>query len=99
MVMEIKRIADAYQVAAYGQSALKAKKVEPPDSTKEAVKENVEISPSSINLQKVKETVQSLPDVRIPIVEKIKERIKNNDYPISLGVENAIEKMLKEGIV
>jgi hypothetical protein len=99
MVMEIQRIADAYQVAAYGRAAGKAKNAEPPADAKEPVKENVELSSSSINLQKVKEKVQETPDIRIPLVEEIMERIKNNDYPISLRAEEALENMLKKGIV
>jgi flagellar biosynthesis anti-sigma factor FlgM len=86
-------------VAAYGRTAEKAKKIDPPDRNKTPVEENVELSSSSKNLQKVKEKVQEMPDIRIPLVEEIRERIKNNDYPISLRAEEALETMLKRGII
>ena len=96
--MEIYRVAETYQAIAYGRSAAKANKIEP-EKTPEAEKESVELSPSSLNLQKVKEAVEAAPEIRIPIVEEIMERIKNNDYPISRHTEDAIDKMLKAGIL
>ena len=54
---------------------------------------------SSVILQKVKEKLQSAPEIRIPLVEKILERIKNNDYPISRHAEEAIDIMLNKGIL
>jgi hypothetical protein len=95
--MEIQRISDAYQVANYGRTGPKIKKAEA-DKSPERAKESVELSPSSMNLQKVKEEVKKAPEIRIPIVEEILQRIKNNDYPISLRIEEAIDQMIKKGI-
>jgi anti-sigma28 factor (negative regulator of flagellin synthesis) len=95
--MEIKRISDAYQVASYGRIEPKTKKTGP-EKKPESTKESVELSPSSLNLQKVKEAVQKAPEIRIPIVEEIMQRIKNNDYPISLHAEEALDKMIHKGI-
>jgi hypothetical protein len=96
--MEIKRIADAYQVAAYGRIEPKTKKAAP-EKKPEPAKESVELSPSSVNLQKVKEAAQKAPEIRIPIVEEIMQRIKNNDYPISLHAQEALDKMINKGIL
>ncbi len=96
--MEIQRVTDAYQVAAYGRTGPKTKKAAPEEKT-DSTKENVELSQSSLNLQKVKEAVQKAPEIRIPIVEEIMQRIKNNDYPVSLRTEEAIDNMLKKGIL
>jgi hypothetical protein len=96
--MEIQRVTNAYQAMVYGQSGLKTKKTEP-DKAQEKTKESVELSPSSLNLQKVKEEVQKAPEIRIPIVEEIMKRIKNNDYPISQRIAESIDKMMSEGVL
>jgi hypothetical protein len=97
--MEIQRITEAYQLSAYGRNGPKTKKTEPTNNAADKVKESVELSPSSINLQKVKEAVKALPEIRIPIVEEIMQRIKNNDYPISRHAEDAIDNMIKGSII
>jgi len=98
MVMEIKRVADAYQAMAYEPTAAKSKKSAPakPAETK---KEQVELSEKSQNLQKVKEAVKAAPEIRIPIVEEIMKRIKNNDYPIDTHLDHAIDNMLRQGLL
>jgi len=93
--MEIKRVADAYQVMAYDSPAAKIKK-HPPAKPAEVKKEQVELSENSPNLQKVKEAVEAAPEIRIPIVEKIMERIKNNDCPINTHLDEAINNLLKQ---
>jgi hypothetical protein len=98
MIMEIQRVTNAYQAMVYGQTGPKTKKIEP-DKAPEKTKESVELSPSSLNLQKVKEEVKKAPEIRIPIVEEIMKRIKNNDYPISQHMDEAIDKMLRAGVL
>ncbi len=61
--------------------------------------ESVEISSSSQSVQKVSDTIKALPEVRIELVDKIRERIKNNDYPIAVRFDNALEKMHGAGIL
>jgi anti-sigma28 factor (negative regulator of flagellin synthesis) len=96
--MEIKRVADAYQAMAYEPSTAKIKKSAPAKPA-EMKKEQVELSEKSQNLQKVKEAVKAAPEIRIPMVEKIMERIKNNDYPIDTHLDEAINNLLKQRIL
>ncbi len=96
--MEIQRVSEAYQVMAYGRKSLKTNASEP-EKPAETKKESVELSASSINLQKVKEAVEAAPEIRIPIVEEIIKRIENNDYPISRNAEESIDIMLNKGIL
>jgi flagellar biosynthesis anti-sigma factor FlgM len=98
MIMDIKRVVDVYQPMAYEPSAVKAKKSAPAKPV-EMKKEQVELSEKSQNLQKVKEAVKAAPEIRIPIVEKIKERIKNNDYPIDTHLDEAINSLLKQKLL
>jgi hypothetical protein len=99
MVMEIHSIANAFQAkAAYDRSSAQPNKIDP-GKAKEAKKESVELSSSSVIMQKVKEKAMSAPEIRIPMVEKIMERIKNNDYPISKHLDSAIERMLSGRIL
>jgi hypothetical protein len=94
MFMVIQSIANAYQTkATYDRNVAKTGKIDPAKG-KETSTESVELSSSSVILQKVKEKLQSAPEIRIPLVEKIIERIKNNDYPISRHIDDAIDKML-----
>jgi anti-sigma28 factor (negative regulator of flagellin synthesis) len=98
MVMDIKRVSEVYQALAYEPKAAKDKKSAPVKAP-EVKKEQVELSDSSKNLQKVKEAVDATPDIRIPIVEKILERIKNNDYPVNTHLDEAIDRMLKNKVL
>jgi anti-sigma28 factor (negative regulator of flagellin synthesis) len=98
MIMEIKRVADAYQAMAFEPSAVKSKKSAPAKPA-EPKQEKVELSEKSQNLQKVKEAINAAPDIRIPMVEKIMERIKNNDYPIDTHLDRAIDNMLNRHIL
>lgn len=61
--------------------------------------ERVEISNESSQLQQVKEAVDVTPEVRIEIVEKIKARIKANDYPIENNLNEVVKKMLQSKIL
>ena len=95
--MDIKRVADVYQTMGYEPATGKSKKTAPAKPAQQ--KEQVEFSEKSQNLQKVKEAIQAAPEIRIPIVEKIKERIKNNDYPIDTHLDQAIDNMLKQHVL
>ena len=83
---------------AYDPSSKNGKK---PDQAKTVVKsaEVVAFSDTSLNMQKVKEAVYKAPDIRIAIVEKIKEKIKNDDYPIDSKMDTVLERMRKEKII
>jgi anti-sigma28 factor (negative regulator of flagellin synthesis) len=96
--MNIKPLSTAFQAQAYEAIAKNGKKAV---NAKGLVmgQEQVELSESSLNLQKVKEAVDAAPEIRIPIVEEIMKRIKNNDYPIPTHAEKALDKMLLNGIL
>ena len=96
--MDVKQVSSAFQVQAYETVAKSGKKTA---QTKSQVmgQEQVELSESSLNMQKVKEAVDAAPDVRIPIVEEIQKRIANNDYPIPTHAEKALDVMLKNRIL
>jgi anti-sigma28 factor (negative regulator of flagellin synthesis) len=98
IVMDVKQVSSAFQVQAYETVAKSGKKTA---QTKSQVmgQEQVELSESSLNMQKVKEAVDAAPDVRIPIVEEIQKRIANNDYPIPTHAEKALDVMLKNRIL
>jgi anti-sigma28 factor (negative regulator of flagellin synthesis) len=95
----IQNISAAYGVQAY-EPSLKAdgKKPSPPKTS--AVKhEQVELSDASISLNKLKEVVNAIPDVRIQKVEEIKQKIKYNGYPIETAMYKAVEKLIAHKVV
>jgi flagellar biosynthesis anti-sigma factor FlgM len=91
-------IAKAYVQSYDTPPARNARTAASSDSTK-VKKEAVQISDSSLSMQKVQEKVEEMPEVRIKVVEEIKERIKNNDYPIDQAINDAIEKMVNGRIL
>ncbi|MBD3322773.1 MAG: hypothetical protein GF350_16855, partial [Chitinivibrionales bacterium] len=62
-------------------------------------RESVSISESSLNLQKMWDKINMLPDTRIPKVQEIKQEIKNNNYPIENRLYKAMEKLIKGYII
>ena len=64
-----------------------------------STREQVNISAASIDMQKLRNEVNNAADVRLPLVQEIKERIDNNDYPLENALYRALEKMLQQGIV
>jgi anti-sigma28 factor (negative regulator of flagellin synthesis) len=98
VLMDIRPVTSSYGAMAYDPSSKNGKK---PDQAKTVVKsaEVVAFSDTSLNMQKVKEAVYKAPDIRIAIVEKIKEKIKNDDYPIDSKMDTVLERMRKEKII
>jgi anti-sigma28 factor (negative regulator of flagellin synthesis) len=96
--MDIRPITTAYGAAAYDPGSKGGKK---PEQAKPPVKttEVVAFSDTSLNMQKVKEAVYKAPEIRIPIVEKIREKIKNNDYPIDSKIESILDRLRKSNII
>jgi anti-sigma28 factor (negative regulator of flagellin synthesis) len=92
--MDIKSVSAAYGAMVYDSTAKSGKKAE---TAKPVVGSSavVAISDESLNLKKVKDAVYSAPDIRLPIVEKIRERIANNSYPVDLKAQSALDEMLK----
>ena len=96
--MNIQPVSTAYQAQAY-ESVAKNNKKNANGAGLVMGQEQVELSESSLNLQKVKEAVNAAPEIRIPIVEEIMKRIKNNDYPIPTHAEKALDNMLRNRIL
>jgi anti-sigma28 factor (negative regulator of flagellin synthesis) len=96
--MNIRPISSAYGAMAYDPGSKSSKK---PDQAQQADKsaEVVAFSETSLNMQKVKDAVYKAPEIRIEIVEKIKERIKNNDYPIDSKMDSILDRLVKNKIL
>ena len=100
VLMDIRPITSSYGAIAYDPGSKNGKKPDP--AAVKPVKQSSEVvalSDTSINLQKVKEAVYKAPEIRIAIVEKIKEKIKNNDYPIDSKVDSILERLKKNKIL
>jgi hypothetical protein len=57
------------------------------------------ISGTSRDAQLVRDQIAKLPEVRIPMVEEIQKRIKNNDYPLQNKLVHAFDNMFTARIV
>jgi hypothetical protein len=90
--MLIKSVSAAYGAKPYEPVAKSGKKATPEKSVA-VPKEQVELSDTSLNLQKLGEIIDSTPEVRIPLVEEIQKKIKYNSYPIESNFYKALEKM------
>jgi hypothetical protein len=62
-------------------------------------KENVELSDNSKYMKQIHDAILVMPEIRIPIVEEIKARIKNNDYPIENHFNKALEKLKNQNLL
>jgi anti-sigma28 factor (negative regulator of flagellin synthesis) len=89
----------AYGVQAYEPSTKgDAKKATPPKAT--AVKhEQVELSDASLTMKKLRDVIDAIPDVRIQLVEDIKQKIKYNGYPIETAMYKAVEKLISNNVI
>jgi anti-sigma28 factor (negative regulator of flagellin synthesis) len=96
--MDIRSISRAYEPPAY-EPAPKSDKKNENAKTLGVSKESVELSAASVNLQKIKEAVEKAPDIRIPMVEKIREKIKTNHYPVDLTLDTVLERLQKNRIL
>lgn len=96
--MDIRSVSRAYESAAYEpppKSDKKSDSVKPPA----VFKERVELSDASVNLQKIKEAVEKAPEIRIPMVEKLREKIKSNNYPVDFTLDTVLERLQKSRIL
>ncbi|MCU0609910.1 MAG: flagellar biosynthesis anti-sigma factor FlgM [Chitinispirillaceae bacterium] len=88
--------------AAYGslpyQSTVKAgeKKAVP---QKPIGSSQVELSDASIIMKKVRDAVDAIPEVRIKLVEEIREKIRNNQYPFHTNLQSLVDKLVENNII
>jgi flagellar biosynthesis anti-sigma factor FlgM len=96
--MNIKSVTSAYGAMAYESVAKKTKK---PENSKpsNANTEVVAISDESLNLKKMKDAANNAPEIRLALVEAIREKIRNNSYPIDTNAAMALESLLKNKIL
>ena len=89
--------------AAYGANPLnrvvKSDKKAAPEKPAVAQNEQVEFSDTSLSMQKLKDIIDSTPDVRIKFVEEIKTKIKYNGYPLESNFYKAMQNMVDSKII
>jgi hypothetical protein len=61
--------------------------------------DNIELSASSKEYQKLYEVIAQMEETRIPVVREIKARIKISDYPIENSFNEALRKMVDNRIL
>ncbi len=96
--MDIRPIAAAYGAKPL-ESVGKADKKAAPEKTAAAPTEQVEFSDASLSMQKLKEIINEIPDVRIKVVEEIKTKIKHNGYPLETNLYKAMENMVSNKVL
>ena len=96
--MDIRPIAAAYGAKPF-ESVGKTDKKAAPEKTAAAPTEQVEFSDASISMQKLKEIITEIPDVRIKVVEEIKTKIKHNGYPLETNLYKAMENMVSNKVL
>jgi flagellar biosynthesis anti-sigma factor FlgM len=90
----------AYGVQSYKPAVAKNAAKEPtPPKPSAASSEQVELSDASVNLNKLRDIVDATPDIRLQVVEEIKQKIKYNGYPIESSLYKAVEKLIADKIV
>jgi len=86
--------------AAYGAKPLnsiaKTEKKQAPERTSLPQGEQVELSDTSLSMNKLKDIIDNTPDVRIKLVEEIKTKIKYNSYPLESNFYKALESMVND---
>jgi anti-sigma28 factor (negative regulator of flagellin synthesis) len=90
--------------SAYGaqslQPTIKASgKTDPPPQPPIVNSEKVELSEASITISRLREKIDAIPEIRIKMVEEIKQKIQRNDYPFTTNLYKAIDKMLENNIL
>lgn len=91
--------------SAYGaqslQPTLKAngKKDLPPQAPPIINAEKVELSEASVTISRLREKIDALPEIRIKMVEEIKQKIQQNNYPYVTNLYKALDSMLENKIV
>jgi len=97
--MNIQSVSQAYGAQLYSPVAKSGKKTAAPEQSAAAQNEQVEISEESLSLQKVKDKLAEVPEIRIELVEQIKTKIKLNGYPIESNLYKAVEKMVDHSVL
>jgi len=98
MGMNVQSVGAAYGSKIY-TNANKAKSVSVPAQESDPVKEKVEISGVSSELEMVKTALENVPEIRLELVENIKARIKSNDYPIKNKLDEITDRLIQSNLL
>jgi anti-sigma28 factor (negative regulator of flagellin synthesis) len=60
---------------------------------------SVQLSDTAVSIAKLRNAINSMQDVRIPMVDQIKQKIQEDGYPIESALYKAMTKMVTAGIV
>jgi hypothetical protein len=96
--MNISQALSAYG-AKFESTAKSSKKQAPEKAAATVPREQVELSETSQTMQKIRDAINATPDVRIPLVEEIQQKIKYNGYPIETKMYKALEKMFDTKLI
>lgn len=96
--MNISPIISAYGSQISEAANGKSKPAKPLVGPTPAASANVSISNTAREAQMVRDAIAQMPAVRIRMVEEIKARIQNNDYPIEQRNDDTAEKLIVSGI-
>ena len=97
--MDIRPLAAAYGAKPFESVAQSDKKAAPEKTAAAAHTEQVEFSDASVSMQKLKEILDSTPEVRIKVVDEIRTKIKFNGYPLESNLYKAIENMVNNKVL
>jgi hypothetical protein len=85
----------AYGVQSYEPAPKAAGTKNAPPSSSAAGGEKVNLSDAAVTLKMLHDVIAAMPDIRIPSVEKIKQKIAMNGYPIESSLYKAVEKLVR----
>ena len=60
---------------------------------------SVQISGEASDVNTVRMAMARTPEIRMEVVDKVKIRIKSNDYPIENNMDEAIKRLIQSNIV
>ena len=91
--------ASAYGAQSFQPASKASWKKDPQPVLPNIAGEKVELSNTSVIFSRLKEKIDAIPEVRIQMVEEIKQRIKNNEYPFTNNLFKALDKMMEANLV
>jgi flagellar biosynthesis anti-sigma factor FlgM len=102
VIMTINPIISAYGSEAVSQvrsnsGSRKGAEVESSSSFDREVK--VEISAASKEMHDLRKVIDEVPEVRLQLVEELKAKIANNDYPINTKIDRIAENLITNALI
>jgi anti-sigma28 factor (negative regulator of flagellin synthesis) len=92
--------ASAYGAQSFQPTTTKGSgKKDPPQQPSSSKSAKVELSDASMTMNKLREKIDALPEVRIQLVENIKQRIEHDDYPFTTNLYKAVDNMMANNLI